>query len=37
MQIGVYNHAKADWRGVQIGIMNYIEGSCILPLVNCRF
>lgn len=37
MQIGVYNHAKADWRGVQIGIMNYIEGGWILPLVNCRF
>ena len=37
MQIGVYNHAKVDWRGVQIGIMNYIEGSWILPLVNWRF
>ncbi len=37
MQIGVYNHAKADWRGVQIGIMNYIDGSLILPLVNWRF
>jgi len=25
LQIGVYNHAKADWRGVQIGLVNYIE------------
>ena len=37
LQMGVYNHADADWRGVQIGIVNYIKGSWILPLVNWQF
>ena len=37
VQIGVYNHAEADWRGVQIGLVNYMEDGLILPLVNWRF
>ena len=37
LQIGVYNHAEADWSGVQIGLVNCIENGGTLPLVNWRF
>ena len=36
-QIGVCNCARNDWKGLQIGLVNYIEDSWMLPLVNGRF
>lgn len=29
--------ARGGWSGLQIGLVNYIEGGWILPLVNWRF
>lgn len=35
LQIGIVNHSSADSRAVQIGLLNFVEGSfCPIPLVN---
>ena len=37
LQIGLFNRVHGDWRGVQIGVVNWIDDGWILPLVNWRF